>query len=183
MATNRVTIDGYGQLEINNCAFRRDGRIEAQCKANMTDFAGMFLENGMLFAIDNVAREILAPKNDNLPIGINYSAEHFVGDEFALKLFKLKPENDFLPRIGLLAVGDKFTTNCLCYDTTEIASDKAFWTAVGANEATPLWGGIDGSCAIKVTATKPAKGPVLRVIAKTTMPDGQLALKFQVYKA
>ena len=43
MAVNRYTIDGYGQLEINNCAFRRDGRIEAQCALDDTDFASFAL--------------------------------------------------------------------------------------------------------------------------------------------
>ena len=30
MAQTRLVIDGYGQLELNNVAFRRDGRVEAQ---------------------------------------------------------------------------------------------------------------------------------------------------------
>ena len=30
MAQKRLVIDGYGQLELNNVAFRRDGRVEAQ---------------------------------------------------------------------------------------------------------------------------------------------------------
>ena len=33
----RLTIDGYGQLELNNVAFRRNGRVEAQCKLNESD--------------------------------------------------------------------------------------------------------------------------------------------------
>ena len=28
---------GYGQIELNQCAFRRDGRIEAQCKIEGAD--------------------------------------------------------------------------------------------------------------------------------------------------
>ena len=32
MATKRLVISGYGQVELNNVAFRRDGRIEAQCQ-------------------------------------------------------------------------------------------------------------------------------------------------------
>ena len=32
MALQRYKIDGYGQLELNAVAFRRSGRIEAQCK-------------------------------------------------------------------------------------------------------------------------------------------------------
>lgn len=31
MATKRFIIDGFGQVELNNVAFRRDGRIETQC--------------------------------------------------------------------------------------------------------------------------------------------------------
>ena len=38
MAFKRFTIDGYGQLELNNVAFRRDGRVEAQCALDATDF-------------------------------------------------------------------------------------------------------------------------------------------------
>ena len=52
----RMIIDGYGQVELNNVAFRRDGRIEAQCKPDETDFSQAVVENGMLLAVDNVAR-------------------------------------------------------------------------------------------------------------------------------
>ena len=38
MAQKRLVIDGYGQLELNNVAFRRDGRIEAQCALSTADF-------------------------------------------------------------------------------------------------------------------------------------------------
>ena len=31
MALQKMEKKGYGQLELNNVAFRRDGRIEAQC--------------------------------------------------------------------------------------------------------------------------------------------------------
>lgn len=39
MALKRFTIDGYGQIELNQCAFRRDGRIEAQCALYDQEFA------------------------------------------------------------------------------------------------------------------------------------------------
>lgn len=35
----RLTEKGYGQIELNQVAFRRDGRIEAQCKLDDTAFA------------------------------------------------------------------------------------------------------------------------------------------------
>ena len=53
MATKRLVISGYGQVELNNVAFRRDGRIEAQCAPNATDFANIPVENGMLLAVDD----------------------------------------------------------------------------------------------------------------------------------
>ena len=52
MAFKRMVIDGYGQLELNNVAFRRDGRVEAQCALDATDFADVPAENGMLLAVD-----------------------------------------------------------------------------------------------------------------------------------
>ena len=47
MALTRFVIDGYGQLELNQVAFRRDGRVEAQCALDDTDFASVPAENGM----------------------------------------------------------------------------------------------------------------------------------------
>ena len=38
MAIKRMVIDGYGQVELNQVAFRRDGRIEAQCALDAVDF-------------------------------------------------------------------------------------------------------------------------------------------------
>ena len=54
MALQRLVIDGFGQLELNQVAFRRDGRIEAQCALDATDFADVPAENGMLLAVDKV---------------------------------------------------------------------------------------------------------------------------------
>ena len=75
MATNRFTIDGYGQVELNNVAFRRDGRIEAQCAPDATDFADG-IENGMLVAVDDQNRKIKLVVDATLPIGLVYSTEH-----------------------------------------------------------------------------------------------------------
>ena len=36
MAFKRFVIDGFGQLELNQVAFRRDGRVEAQCALDDT---------------------------------------------------------------------------------------------------------------------------------------------------
>lgn len=186
MALKRLVIDGFGQLELNNVAFRRDGRIEAQCALDDTDFATVPAENGMLLAVDNVNRVIKFAKDAKLPIALNYTTEHIYDERTpGLKNFKLE-RGTFLPRLGYLAVGDKFTTNCVSYDSTSDSSwtgETEFIQALGNIKSTPLYGGIAGDGSIKVSATEPTAGPKLLVIEKTTMPDGQLGIKFQVLEA
>lgn len=177
----RLVIDGYGQVELNNCAFRRDGRIEAQCKPNVgtkeapADFASVPVENGMLLAVDRVNRLVKLPKaaNEDLPIALVYSAEHMYDERKpGLKNFKLEGKEDFLPRLGYLAVGDLWTENCV--DLGTYASADAI-----DPKAAAVYGGIHTSGAILLSATKPTVGPVLKVVEKTTMPDGQVGFKFQ----
>lgn len=185
MAAKRFVIDGYGQIEINNCAFRRDGRIEAQCAPNTTDFATAKVENGMLLAVDNVVREVAFATDSSLPIALVYSAEHIYDERTpGLKNFYLNGKNDFYPRLGYLAIGDKFTTNCISYDSavdTEWTSDSAFASALASDIATGVFGGICADGSILVSATAPTIGPVLRAVKKTTMPDGTFGIKFQCY--
>lgn len=169
----RLDISGYGQLETNNVAFRRDGRIEAQLKPNLTDFEGKVLENGMILAIDAAAREVKLPVNNELPLAIHYSAEH-LHDERAmgLKDFKILPEEDVYPRMGYLSVGDKFTTNTISFGTGVADLD-----AITDEEVVYGTTSADGS--IELVSAFP-EGLALRVLDKTVMPDGQPALKFQV---
>lgn len=185
MAINRLKIDGYGQLELNNVAFRRDGRIEAQCFLDPTDFKTVPAENGMLLAVDNVKRVIKFVKDDTLPIALNYTTEHMY-DERAngLKDFKLE-RGSFLPRMGYLAYGDKYTTNCICYDTNDFNNEEALLTALKADLSTsPLYAKAGEKGATQIVKNKPEDtSVVLKVIQFTTMPDGQPGVKFQVVKA
>lgn len=181
MAIKRLVIDGFGQIELNNAAFRRDGRIEAQCKLDETDFADIAAENGMLLAMDNVTRTLKLPVDDSLPIGLVYTAEHMYDERAnSLKNFRTTLK-DFLPRLGYLAKYDKYTTNCVSYDDGEFADDEAFIAALDAIDTIPLYATTSEDGAHKVSATKPASGIVIKVIKKTTMPDGQLGLKMQVF--
>lgn len=167
----RFVIDGYGQLELNNVAFRRDGRIEAQCKL---DPSIDYIENGMLLAVDNVTRTIKMPVADGSDlIALHYSTEHIYDERTpGLKNFKLEKDS-FLPRLGYLAKGDKFTTNCL---ETSLDED-----AITAAVATGLYGCECTSGAIELSTTKPTgKAVVLKAVQATTMPDGTFGVKFQV---
>lgn len=185
MSVKRMTIDGYGQIELNNCAFRRDGRIEAQCAPDTADFSTAMVENGMLLAVDNVARKVALPTDDSLPIALTYSAEHMYDERKpGLKNFALKGQDDFYPRLGYLAVGDKYTTNCISYDSavdTAWANESAFISALESYADTALYAGIAEDGSHKISATAPTVGPKLRVVEYTTMPDGQPAVKLQVY--
>ena len=183
MAFKRFTIDGYGQLELNNVAFRRDGRVEAQCFLDETDFEDVPAENGMLLAVDRVNRTVKFATDDSLPIALNYTTEHMYDERAnALKDFKLE-RGTFLPRLGYLSVGDLFTTNCFGYDS-DFADDAAVKAVkLSGDGAVTVYGGISGEGAILLTKTKPEAGPVLKAVEVTTMPDGQFAFKFQVLSA
>ena len=166
---------GYGQIELNQCAFRRDGRIEAQCKiADGIDF----IENGGIFAIDNVKHEIGYPTADSYMFGLNYTSEHMYDERLVGGLKYYKTDKDsFLPRLGYLAVGDKYTTNTVVYDDSLTITNAVYgYVKAGDNGY------------IRLSATKPSDAivgaPLLRVIdAKATMPNGAPAVKFQCIKA
>lgn len=186
MAIKKLAKPGYGVLELNNVAFRRDGRIEAQCKAADTT---MVIENGALLAVDNVTRTVkVADASDTTQIfALVYSAEHMYDDRAnGLKDFALKATDDFLPRLGYLAVGDKFTENNLCYSDAEFSDEAALKAAIASNGTTAVYGGIctDSTVggAILLSATAPTLGPVLKVVKGTTVPDGTYGVKLQVIK-
>ena len=157
----------YAQLELNNAAFRRSGRIEAQCKiADGIEY----LENGMLLAVNNAARQVefVGEDNAHLPVALHYSSEHMYDNRAnALKDFKLEP-GSFLPRLGYLGAGDKYTTNCVDYNGD-------LWAAIEAGTALYAHAGADGYHLVNTTADK----AIAIVIGATTMPDGQKAVKFQ----
>ncbi len=175
MALVKLEKDGYGQLELNQVAFRRSGRIEAQCRiADGIEY----IENGMLLAVNNVNRTVNYPEADGVyPIALHYSTEHMY-DERAkgLKNFKLD-KNTFLPRMGYLGAGDKYTTNTVCFDNalsyeaikTGLAEGTVYYATASTTEE------FEGYHEISTDSAK----AVALVIAATTMPDGQLAFKFQ----
>ena len=204
----KLIVDGYGQLELNQVAWPRDGRIEAQCALSPADFntgeandVKPFCENGMILVVDNVTRTIRLPKADdeNAIYAINYSSEHLY-DERAqgLKNFKLhaQPEKavstgvgrvgriwsgyDFFPRLGYMSTGDKFTTN-----TVDLGDTLTYETVkAGLAEGTKYFAGASESGYITLDISAVIEnGPVLQVVKATTMPDGQPAFKFQVVKA
>ena len=178
----RMTIDGFGQVELNNVAFRRDGRIEAQCALDTNAFgSNVPCENGMILRVKKAEHVITTCDSSaaNQLYALNYSSEHMYDERKpGLKNFYLgssEMREDFYPRVGYLAAGDLFTTNCI--DLGSYASVGAVVTAL-AGGAVYAAAGTQG--AIELASDAPSVGPVMQVIKKTTMPDGQDAFQIQV---
>lgn len=163
MALVKLAKKGYGQLELNFAAFRRNGAIEAKCR--MADGIE-YLENGMLLAVDRKNNIVGFPGEVEGPIALNYTAEHMYDERYqALKDFKLD-KNTFLPRLGYIGVADKFTTNTVCYDDAAELNTYKY----GKPCATDFPGYIE--------LTNEREGAYVEVLEITTMPDGQMAVKF-----
>lgn len=178
-----IGIDQYAQVELNNVAFRRDGRIEAQCALDGEEFKTTPAENGMILAVDKANRVIKFAEDDSLPVALHYSSEHMYDERKpGLANFSLRP-GTFFPRMGYLSVGDLWTSNCLCYEDSEFTDDTALKNALKGCATTTYYGGISEIGAVKISATKPSVGPVLKVVKFYTMPNGAPGVKFQVIKA
>ena len=90
-----------------------------------------------------------------------------------LRKFKLVP-GTFYPRLGFLSVGDRFTTN-----TVDLTTTWAGLTEEALKAGIYLIPGKDGYW---TQSTEDA--PVIaQVVKKTTMPDGQKAVKLLIVKA
>jgi hypothetical protein len=177
----------YAQIELNQVAFPRDGRIEVQCalateatklpdgvETSTVFSADVPAENGMILVVDNVTRTVrkasaIGGGEKDVLFALNYSSEHLYDERTlgSLRHFRLVP-GEFYPRLGYLAVGDKFTTNAI--EATEDQLDDLVGETLVPG-TTGYW------------AAKEDGKVVCQVIAKTTMPDGQPALKLQVVKA
>ena len=178
MAFTRLAINGNGQIELNNVAFRRDGRIEAQCKLNVA------AENGMILAVDTAKREVRLPKADgeDCPLAVVYTSEHLYSDrEDGLKNF-INKEGSY-PRMGYPAIHDIWTANTIGYDSSEFASNDAIVAAIKNAGKTALYGKVGAEGVVTLTATKPTSGLCFKVatgMGAGSMPDGQVGVKLEV---
>ena len=177
----RLEISGYGQVELNNCAFRRDGRIEAQCALSTIDFASVPAENGMILRVKKNKKEVCFcdASAENQVYALNYSSEHMYDERNpGLKNFKLEATDDFYPRLGYLSYGDLWTTNCI-----DLGSYASFDAVVTALESGDVYGAAGTAGAVVLGDTAPSVGPIIQVVKPSTMPDGTPAFQLQVLKA
>ena len=180
----RMVIDGFGQVELNNVAFRRDGRIEAQCALDTAAFTeNVPCENGMILRVKKAEHKITFAdaSAENQLYALNYSAEHMYDERrpglknFSLSAQKNAKGQDFYPRVGYLAAGDLWTTNCV--DLGSYADASAVASALASGE---VFAAVGTEGAVVLGSAAPSVGPVIQVIKKTTMPDGTDAFQLQV---
>lgn len=191
---------GYGQLELNQFAAPRDGRIEAQLPLDSAKFHKAYAnykgtnynvdvpaEVGMILVVDKAGRKITAAAPTGKEMyALNYSTEHMYDErEPQLRKFCMYPAetgydfrsnlyDDFYPRMGFLAIGDRFTTNTVeVGDLTKETLGDALGQFAGPN--------ADGYWELKGEEV-PANGPVAQVVEVTTMPDGAPAVKLMVVR-
>jgi hypothetical protein len=178
MAFTRLAIDGNGQIELNNVAFRRDGRIEAQCKLSVA------AENGMILAVDTAKREVCLPKaeGEDCPLAVVYTSEHIYSNrEVGLKNFINKKGS--YPRMGYPAIHDIWTTNTIGYDSSEFTSNDKVVEAIKNAGTKALYGKVGAEGVVTLTATKPTSGLCFKVatgMGAGSMPDGQVGVKLEV---
>ena len=188
----RMVIDGFGQVELNNVAFRRDGRIEAQCALDTTAFTeNVPCENGMILRVKKAEHKITFADASaaNQLYALNYTSEHMYDERkpglknFSLSAQKGAKGEDFLPRVGYLAPGDLWTTNCIDFgDYAAASNDEAGRLAAVASALASgeVYAAVGTEGAAVLASAAPSFGPVIQVIKKTTMPDGQDAFQLQV---
>lgn len=177
MAIKRVKTNGYGQVELNRCAFPRDGRIEAQCK-----LVGGKAENGMILNMNKQEGTCAPLKKGLTPIlaGLCYSAEH-TQDATQTGLKDFVNEEGSYPRIGRIEAGDLFTTNTIAYFDNEFTSDENLFTEDVKNLNLCILDGVFTFYKNTATVVSANVIPLRYKVTKwTVLSDGQRAAQIMV---
>jgi len=194
MATYLTKANGgkYAVLEPNFLAARRTGQVRAQLPLDPTDFAEIPAENGMFLAYDMANGVVRFADADGTEAGLmlHFSVEkeydnirpglntHAVWRQVANE----HPGSPY-PRLFQPHVGDTFTTDAV---KTNAGTRTAAETVTDFNALTIghiYKVGTDGFIDAVAGNTGTFTGVRVKLIAKTTLPDGGKACKFQVTTA
>ena len=168
-----ITRKGFGQVEPNHLSGQRTGQIYAQLIA---DSSLNIIENGMFLKYDYQNRKAVADASVAGEWLLVYNEEKLYDPRKQNhKYFAMKKtdyvDGEMVPRLYKTNIGDIFTTNTLGANTGEDATSSAFTVA----EGNLLEVGTNGYLVVNNSAT----GMAFKVVALTTMPDGQDAVKLQ----
>ena len=174
----RFMIDKYGVLEMNRAEYLKQGMIVSQSPLSEEFTEAAPCENGMWVDANKANGAIKLISDETEIFGIVYTTEKdFTGWRPALKHF-CQVEGDY-PRVGILNVGDTFTTNTFSYDFAGETVAEQWQELKDAFEAGSLYvKPVVGEGAPMVTAEKPAEGPYAQVVKLYTVPAGTPGIKY-----
>lgn len=172
MATIKRT--GFGQLEPNHLSGQRTGQIYAQLIA---DSSLNIIENGMFLKYDYENRKATADASVEGEWLLVYNEEKLYdprkqGHRHWAMIKTDYVDGEMVPRLYKTNIGDIFTTNTLEANTSDAAETTGVTVVVGDVL-------VVGSTGYLEVAGQSPEGPQYKVVALTTMPDGQDAVKVQ----
>ena len=188
----RFMTDKYGVLEMNRAEYLKTGMIVSQSPLSAEFTEAAPCENGMWVDANKANGEVRLISADTQIYGIVYTAEKdFTGWRPALKwhaqVGKKDGKDGDYPRVGILNVGDTFTTNTFNYDfASETVAEQwqelkdAFDDGKNPLYVVPTLEGDNATIkgAPTVTATKPGEGPYAQVVKLYTVPAGTPGIKY-----
>ena len=164
---------GFGQVEPNHLSAQRTGQIYAQLIA---DSSLNIIENGMFLKYDYENRKAALTGDGEWYLVYNeeklYDPRKQQHKDFAM-IKTDYVDNEMVPRLFKTNIGDIYTTNCLEANTSDSAETTGVTVAVGNKLQ------VANTGYLAVVQNPSAGQPVFKVIALTTMPDGQDAVKLQ----
>lgn len=170
MATT-IKRTGYGQVEPNHLSAQRTGQQYAQLIAKSTI---NLLENGQFVKYDYENREVNFTGAGEWLLVFN-EIKNYDPRKKGYKYFAMRKtdyvDGEMVPRCVKLNVGDTYTTNTL----EAFAGEEVETTGVSISVGDTLTPGSDGY----LTAAGQDDTYILKVVAITTMPDAQAAVKLQ----
>ena len=171
----RFMIDKYGVLEMQRAEYLKTGMIVSQSPLSEEFTEAAPCENGMWVDANKANGAVKLISDETEIFGIVYTTEKdFTGWRPALKHF-CQVAGDY-PRVGILNVGDTFTTNTFSY---EFGEDNQWEELKAAFAEGPLYVvPTVGEGAPTVTAEKPAEGPYAQVVKLYTVPAGTPGIKY-----
>ena len=183
MAMKRFPCEKYASLEMNRAAYLKTGMVVSQTPLGEEFTKDFPCENGMWVNADKSVGTIDSIKAVTDMIGIVYTSEKEYDDyHYGLKNFGRKIAGDY-PRVGILGLGDTFTTNCLQYDDGEYSEFAALEEALKGIKDAPVYVvPVANSPVPKLTASKPAQGTYGTVVKYYTVPNGEKGVKYNIVR-
>ena len=182
----RFPLEKYASLEMNQVAYQKTGMVVSQTPLDPIFTEQEPCENGMWVVADKSVGTIkpMAAATDK-PVGIVYTTEkEYTNYNIGLKNFAHRPGS--YPRVGILGLGDTFTTNCLQYDESEFATVDALYAALEAFQTTPVYviPGVSATGVAKavpqLTGSQPGSGIYGKVTKFYTVPNGERGVKYEI---